>query len=183
MPVWNWLTLFSSKRDARLFEFGTPSLLPLPFPPLAPAHSAWCYPSENGDRYCDGLGTDDETTLTLFIFIHQPLPSTVPISVLGTTGTLPCMNRSLALCWSRCLCAPSLSPRFESVAAVSSVACCPPCCWGFQSGVVVQRGGEGRRGKGGARGGWNDVTIFRQNSAIYGAPQPNVQNDVTKDRL
>lgn len=56
----------------------------------------------------------------------------------ATTGTLPCKNRSLALCWSRRLCAPSLSPRFESVAAVSSV----PCCWGFQSGVVVQQGGR-----------------------------------------
>lgn len=99
----------------------------------------------------------------------------------ATTGTLPCTNQSLALCWSRRLCAPSLSPRFESVAAVSSVPYCPPCCWGFQSGVVVQQGGrtsvETKAGQG-AGGPTSHIPLkFGYFRFLLN------QNEVTKDRL
>lgn len=50
-------------------------LLYQPSPPLAPAPSA-CRDQWQRAVHCVGLGTRDETTLTLPIPIHQPLPAT-----------------------------------------------------------------------------------------------------------
>lgn len=134
-------------------------LLYQPSPPHAPAPSA-CWDRWQRAVHCVGLGTSDETTLTLPIPIHQPLPATRYLpSPRGPrrAGYLVRIGRQhyVEVGVSVLHLYP---PLRESVAAVS-VLCCPPrCCWGLQSGSV------------GRQGGGTCVESIRLRSALPGQP-------------
>lgn len=75
----------------------------------------------------------------------------------GTTmRTVPCMSRSLTLCWSRRLCAPSFPPSVVSQSQLSVccvVLCCAPRCQGLLPGSVAGQGGRtSGENRGGERG-------------------------------
>lgn len=56
--------------------------------------------------------------------LHPSLPFPSPAELIP----LPCKSRSLTVCWSPCLCAPSFPPRgWEWIAAVSALCCAPSC--------------------------------------------------------
>lgn len=130
----------------------------------------------DGDRWqravqCDGLGTDDETTLTLSVFIHQPLPSTQSLSAWSHyrystlyESVASIMLKSASLC-------SIFNPSVVSLSQLS-VLCLPALLLGTPAWWCSSAGGrtsvENKAGEG--AGGLTSHKL-RQNSAIFGCTQ------------